>query len=160
MDFRPYCKSYQHEGLTLYLLPYRNVATVNAVRALSVLEPPTAYLHKTTGVALAQLPADATPADWRELDLWTNTHNIFVLALPVLIAVDVDDSVTLSTETCAFVAFWNDRQSDFKRRWHDFQHVVSATLLDVVWGAYNATRETVPVVAEMPKKQQKAKKTA
>lgn len=159
MDLKALCKSYEWQGMTIYMIGYRNPQVDIAITDLEELVPHVVYVNKQTGERVSEKPAALTKAednwdkmnvpvdkrktDWEVRDLWTVWENTFVLTLPLIVHIDFPPPETAPLEVRMFEAFWNERNADTAQRWRDFKTVMSVNTVNALWDAYNATRDRI-----------------
>lgn len=160
MDLKALCKSYEWQGVTFYMIGYRNPQVDIAINDLEEVEPHFVYVNTRTGERVTEKPAALTRAeadwdklnvpddkritDWELRDLWTVWQNTFVLTLPLIVAIDFPPpDVDAPMEVRMFEAFWNERNTDTAQRWQDYKTVMSVNTVNALWAAYNATRDRI-----------------
>lgn len=160
MDLKALCKSYTWQGMTFWMLGYRNIDVDIAVEDLETIEPHWVYINKRTGEQSSEKPAalvkaednwnnlnvpdDKRKSDWELHNLWNITHNVFTAVLPLIVDVDcsnLDASATMEAKT--FAAFWNDNSTDVAQRWQNFKRVVGKQTMTALLLAHEATRDDI-----------------
>lgn len=167
MDLKALCKSYEWQGMTIYMLGYRNLEVDIAINDLEDLEPHWLYVNRKTGAESATKPEALTRAeeeveahnaklnltgdmakpvktDWEVRNLWSVRHSTFAVALPLIMAIDFPPpDVDAPREVRVFEAFWNDTTSDFAERWQAFKRIIAVPTINALWEAYEATRDNL-----------------
>src|SRR5690606_12961059 len=101
MDLKALCKSYTWQGVTFWMLGYRNASVDIAINDLEAVEPRWVYINARTGEQTHEKPAalvkaednwdklsvpeDKRKSEWETHGQWTMLHNVFVLALPLMV---------------------------------------------------------------------------
>lgn len=160
MDLKALCKSYTWQGVTFWMLGYRNASVDIAINDLEAVEPRWVYVNKQTGEQSQEKPAALVKAEdnwdklrvpeelrkseWETHGQWTMLHNVFVLALPLMVHIDFPDpDIETSSEVRMFELFWRERFTDTAERWKAYYQIVSTGVVYALWEAYRETRDHI-----------------
>lgn len=167
MDLKALCKSHKWQGVTIWMLGYRNHEVDIAINDLEEISPRVAYVNKKTGEKSFTKPQQMTDAekladeknvklglkgeqllqpktDWVAEFLWQTRENTFAVCLPLIVEIDFPpEDVAAPAEVRVFEAFWNDPSEDFAQRWNVFKKIVGVPTINALWEAYEATRDHV-----------------
>lgn len=100
------------EGVTFYLLPYRTVLADVAYFEMEKV-----------------LPAEQ----------WTQLHQMFVIAEPLTVDIEFPDN--LPSEWLGLQMYWQERNGSTAHNWELFKQVVSSSINNQWFAAYDATRD-------------------
>ena len=160
MDLKALCKSYTWQGVTFWMLGYRNHEVDIAINDLEEITPRMVYVHKRTGeqtqnkpTALVKaednwnklnVPDEQRKSEWETRHLWQTRENTFAVCLPLIVDIDFPpEDVAAPAEVRVFEAFWNDPSEDFAQRWNMFKKIIGVPTINALWEAYEATRDHV-----------------
>lgn len=160
MDLKALCKSYTWQGVTIWMLGYRNHEVDIAINDLEEISPRVVYVNAKTGeqahekpVSLVKaednwnklnVPDDKRKSEWEIRHLWQTRENTFAVCLPLIVDIEFPPpEVVAPAEVRVFEAFWNDPPQGFAQRWNMFKKIIGVPTINALWEAYEATRDHV-----------------
>ncbi len=153
LNLKDYARSYEWQGVTFWLLPYRTMRFDVAERELGAAHPQWEYTHKTTGkqttdeppdhraaIIIAQNSGQPPRSHWLVKRLWGVSEDVYIALESTTFEIEfpADD---LNPHVQALADYWKLRPADYGARWQVFSTLLSKEVIDA-WGeGFLATRE-------------------
>lgn len=138
--------------MTIWMMPYSSLKASIRISELRRLEPQFVWVYAETGERVTTEPpgyAEAIkqaqafeiepPTPWRQEDLWDNRHNAFAVVEPSIVALEVTEAAAPAAR--ALARYWQHRSGATAPDWELFNHVCTIAALDLLYVAYDATRD-------------------
>ena len=150
-------------AVVFYIMGYRTLQTDHYIQRLEAIEPQWEYVHEKTGERTSVQPeayraalenAEATgldmmPSAWTRTRLWTETHDMFWLIVPLTVDIEFHPTKKTPTPVKALQAYWQNANGSVEHNWLLFTHALPPLAI-TEWGrAYNATRDESMAAAEV-----------
>jgi len=139
-------------AVTFWLLEFNNRDAEIAYDEMNRAAPERKWVHSETGEETFSDPHESDLDDpvkqaqrkaskWREVYLWSNSQNIFIMCDPITVDIEFHGE-DLPNELKALQYYWQNRNGNHVHNWDMFRQLVGRRAALAWFDAYSATRDT------------------